>query len=216
MHRDACIACPGKVDESLGEFWSTSPWRIPSDGHNLSCYERNRAYLNVRGAEGGRDFLDISFLTGADCDGDGRSVVAADFRNTGRLDLVVRHVGGGSIILYENQFPQRHYLKVTLRGQVTPGKTPTSNRQGVGARVTAIANGQPVVRELYPLNSYRSQMPNLVHLGLGDADKLDKLIIRWPSGLEQVLHNLSVDRHIVVDEGNETVTTVVPGETIQP
>jgi hypothetical protein len=30
--------------------------------------------------------LDISFLTGADNDADGRSVVAGDFRNNGQLD----------------------------------------------------------------------------------------------------------------------------------
>ena len=43
---------------------------------------------------GGQDFLDISYLTGADSDGDGRSVVAGDFRNTGQMDLVVRQATG--------------------------------------------------------------------------------------------------------------------------
>jgi hypothetical protein len=214
--RGAYIASPGPVDEKLGEFWTTSPWRIAAEGHNLSCYERKRVYWNVPGAEGGRDFLDISFLTGGDSDGDGRSIVAGDFRNIGRLDLVLRQVGGGSVILYENNFPQRHYLKVSLRGKVTPGKIPTSNRQGIGARLTAVVNGQPLVREMFPVNTFHSQMPNLVHFGLADSDKVDKLIIRWPSGLEQVLTNVAGDRHIVVDEGSDAIETVTPGKTIRP
>src|SRR5215831_13450096 len=110
--RGAKVPAPGKLDPNLGEFWVSNPWQIVQRGHNLSAYERKRAYLNVRG----QDFLDISYLTGADRDGDGRCVVAGDFRNNGRLDLVVRQVGGGPVLLYENNFPQRHYLKVSLRG----------------------------------------------------------------------------------------------------
>src|SRR5262249_22785314 len=156
----------------------------------------------------GQAFLDISYLTGADNDGDGRSVVAGDFRNNGQLDLVVRQVGGGSLLVYENCFPRRHYLKVSLRGT-------RSNRQGVGARLIATAGGQPLVRELYPINSFRSQMPNLVHFGLGEATKVDRLTIRWPSGKVQEFTDVVADRHILVDEGLEgsaAVQTVVPGQ----
>lgn len=206
--RGARIPAPGQVDNSLGEFWVNNPWEIMQKGHNLSAYERKRAYLNLRG----KDFLDISYLSGADNDGDGRSIVAADFRNNGRLDLVLRQVGGGSVLLYENQFPQKHYLKISLRGH-------QSNRQGIGARVIATVKGQNLVRELYPLNSCRSQMPNLVHLGLGDAATVDRLLIRWPSGREQVLTNLAGDRHIIVDESKDgalATETVTPGRTMAP
>jgi hypothetical protein len=207
-NRGASIPTPGKIDHSLGEFWVDNPWDIIEHGHNLSAYERKRVYMNKQG----QDFLDVSHLSGADNDGDGRCVVAGDFRNNGRLDVVMRQVGGGPILLYENNFPQRHYLKVSLRGT-------TSNRYGIGARLVASAGGQKLVREQYPLNSYRSQMPNIVHFGLGDATQIDKLTIQWPSGKEQELTNLPADRHIVVTEGKEgdaAVETVVPGQTIAP
>src|SRR5262245_56688281 len=100
-------------------------------------------YLNV----GGREFLEVSHLSGADNDGDGRGVVAADFRNTGMPDLIVRQVGGGPLLLYENRWPQAHYLTVSLLGD-------KSNRRGIGARLTAEVNGRKIVRELFPANGY--------------------------------------------------------------
>jgi len=189
-----------------------NPWEIVGKGHNLSAYERKRTFVNVPDPHGGRNFLDISFLTGADGDGDGRCVVAGDFRNIGKLDLILRQTSGGPFILYQNDFPQKNYLKVSLRGS-------KSNRLGIGARLIAVAKGQPIVREMYPLNSYRSQMPNIVHFGLGDATKVERLVIHWPSGAKQELTNLVGDRHIVVEEGKDgpaAVEVVEPGKPLRP
>jgi hypothetical protein len=202
--RSACLAAPGECDDELKEFWVENPWDIAKT-HNLSSYERTRLYVNVRG----RNFLDLSYLAGSDTDGDGRCVVAGDFRNNGRLEVVLRQVSGGPLRLYENNFPQRNYLEVSLRGH-------KSNRLGIGARLTAVVHGQPLVRELYPLCSYRSQMPTVVHFGLGDAEKVDRLTIRWPSGEVQELRDLRGHRHIVVTEGEERVEVVQPGKTVDP
>ncbi len=206
--RAAQIKLPGKVDQELGEFWVENPWDITTQGHNLSAYERNRLYLNVPDRDG-RNFIEVSYLSGADSDGDGRSAVAGDFRNTGQLDLAVRQAGGGSFLLYENHLPKKHYLEVTLRGT-------KSNRRGIGARVLATVNGQPIVREQFPHNSFHSQMPGTVHLGLGDVTKVDQLRIQWPSGLVQELKAVPGDRHIVVEEGNDSFETVVPGQAVKP
>jgi len=202
--RGATIPQPGEIDEKLNEFWVDSPWKI-QNSHNLSAFERNRTFLNVSG----RHFVEISYLAGTDSDGDGRSVVAADFKNNGQPDLVVRQVGGGSLLLYENRFPKRHYLKVSLRGT-------QSNRLGIGARLIARVGDRQIVRELFPVNSFRSQMPSHVLFGLGDADNVDSLSIRWPSGQEQELTNLAADRHVVVEEASDQVETVVPGQVIAP
>jgi hypothetical protein len=206
--RSAAVPPPGPLDAALGEFWAPNPWQLVAHGHNLSCYERNRAFLNV----GGRDFLDISHLTGADSDGDGRAVVAADFRNVGQQDLLVRQAGGGALLLFENRLPRRNYLTVSLRGR-------NSNRQGVGARLTAEVGGRRLVRELYPANGYFGQAPALVHFGLADAAAVDRLTVRWPSGQVQVLEDVRGGRHVVVDEdrdGAAAIATVVPGRTIAP
>ena len=206
--RNCNIPLPGTLDEKLGEFWVGNPWGIISQGHNLSAFERNRVYLNA----GGTEFVDVSHLSGADSDGDGRAVVAADFRNTGMPDLVVRQVGGGPLLYFENRMPQAHYLTVSLRGD-------KSNRRGVGARLVAEAGGRKIVRELFPTNGYRSQSPSQVHFGLGRDTQIDKLTVRWPSGRVQELRDLAADRHVVIDEskdGPDAVETVVPGQTMKP
>jgi hypothetical protein len=200
------------VDPGLKEWWENNPFDIVQKGHNLSAYERKRVFLNVAGPDGRRNFLDVSGVSGADNDGDGRCVVAGDFRHTGQLDLVMRQSGGGPLILYENRFPRRHYLEASLRGtmkEYEPGRR--SNRLGVGARLVAEVGGRQVVREMYPANSYRSEMPNVVHFGLGDDTRIDKLTIFWPSGLTQVLTNLEGDRQIIVEEGSDVAETIQPG-----
>ena len=207
-NRSAAVPLPGRIDEKLGEFWVENPWQIVAFGHNLSSFERNRAFLNI----GGKEFLEISHLTGADSDGDGRSVVAADFRNIGMMDLLVRQVGGGPLLLFENRLPRKSYLMVSLRGT-------TSNRQGIGARLTATVSGRKIVREMYPANGFQSQSPNQIHFGLNDDTSVDTLTIRWPSGKIQVLKDVKANRHIVVDEGKDladAIETVVPGRQFLP
>ncbi len=200
--RGARCSAPATPDEELSEFWEDDPWTI-AYRHNLSGFERNRTFLNL----GERRFADISFLTGTDSDGDGRSVVAADFRCNGQLDLLVRQVGGGPLLLFENNFPEKAYLKVSLRGS-------KSNRLGIGARLTARLGARRIVRELYPSNTFHSQTTSLVHFGLGDSDVVDKLIISWPSGIIQELEQVRANQHIIIDEEYSGFVQVVPGQTI--
>ena len=198
------VPSPGKPDEDLGEFWETSPWRI-AGFHNLSAFERNRTFLNVEG----EDFLDISYVTGADSDGDGRASLAVDLNHDGQLELLVRQAGGGSLVIYGNRFPKRHWLKVTLRGV-------ESNRLGIGSKLFVKTARHRQMRELFPMNSYMSQTASMVHFGLGDADEIDEVEILWPSGEKQRLTNVRVDQHIVVEEGDEDFQVIKPGDYFQP
>ena len=184
---------PGELDQDLGEFWVGNPFQIFAH-HNLSSFERNRAYINVKG----KGFLEISHLTSADDDGDSRSILALDIFEPGKLDLVLRQVGGGPIKIFKNEFPSANYLKVSLDGI-------KSNSLGIGSRLIAHVGDKKLVRELYPINSYQSQQPAWVHFGLGDAEKIDKLEIIWPSGVRQELPDVEVNRHILVVEGNDEI-----------
>jgi hypothetical protein len=200
--RSAICPVPGEPNAELGEFWEDDPWQI-TFRHNLSAFERNRTFLNL----GDREFADISHLTGTDSDGDGRSVVAADFRNNGQMDLLVRQSGGGPLLYFENRFPARSYLKVSLRGH-------QSNSLGIGARITAVVGDRRIVRELYPTNTFHSQAASFVHIGLGESDRVDKLIVRWPNGATREYSDLAANRHILLDEATAAIETVTPGTTI--
>ena len=176
--RAATADCPGDPDPSLGEFWVKDPFQINWE-NNLSSYERNRAFLNV----GGKHFLEISHLTSADRDGDGRE------------ELIVRQTGGGGVLIYENRFPAGNWVEVVLRGK-------ESNRHGIGARLTAELDGRQIVRDQFPVNSYRSQASNRVHFGLGPAKQVKRLTIRWPSGKVQVVNNLVGGEAHIIEESD--------------
>ena len=197
------MPAPADLDDNLNEFWIGNPWDVAKK-HNLSGYERNRTYLNV----GGKNFLDISYVTGTDTDGDGRAAIPIDFNHDGRQDLIVRQVGGGPLKVFENRFPQKHWLRVSLRGV-------ESNRLGIGARLVARVDGRQIVRELFPINTYNSQAPALVHFGLGDAKQVDSLTIKWPSGKKQQLPTLTADRHVLIREGDNEVQTITPGQPLK-
>ena len=195
----AIVPSPKKPDERLKDWWVENPWFIASQGKSLSGYERNRVFLNSRGEK----YFEISGLTGADSDGDGRAVVACDMNGDGMEDLLVRQSGGGSFMLYENRFPKAHWLEVSLRGE-------KSNSLGIGARIVAQVGDQKITRELYPANNFRTQGPAHVHFGLAKSAKVDRLTITWPSGLIQEFNDLAGDRHIRVKEGNAQFTTSSP------
>lgn len=194
--RAASCPAPGKIDESLGEFWVGDPWLVGRK-NNLSAFERNRAYLNTRGT----NFVDISYISGLDSDGDARASVAADMNNDGRMDLLVRQIGGGPLKLYENRFPKKNWLVVSLRGV-------QSHSQGIGARVVVTTDAMTMTRELYPHNTFYSQGPAYVHFGLGKARRIKKVSIRWPNSSEQVLYNVRSNQHIVVVEGAGDYDTI--------
>lgn len=173
----------------MGEFWVTDPWSI-NLSHNLSSFERNRFYLNTQG----ETFVEASYISGADSDGDGRCVVPLDYDNDGMQDLLVRQVGGGPLKLYRNQLPPQNYLRVRLEGT-------KSNRLGIGSRLVAHVGDQQIVRELYPHNSFRSQMANEVHFGLRGVETLDRLTVTWPSGQVDEWVDLPTNQSIVLTEG---------------
>jgi hypothetical protein len=195
--RSTDVPPAGKLDSAAGQFWVGNPWDIVYQGHNLSAHERNRTFLNL----GAGRFVDVSFLTGSDSDGDGRAAVAADLDADGMQDLVVRQAGGGPLLVFRNRFPRKNYLKITLRGV-------RSNALGVGAKLVAEVGGRRMVREMYPINSFASQAPTEAYFGLGDASQVDRLTVRWPSGVVQQLNAIEANQRIEVVEGEPSETLV--------
>jgi hypothetical protein len=197
LDRGASLPTLGAINQSAGELWVNNPFLLAQKGDNLSAYERNRLFLNLAG----QTFIDASFASQADIDSDSRSVVAADFDGDGAPDLLVGSVGGGPLRLFRNRFP-RIAQRVLLELVGT-----RSNRAGIGARVVAHCSGRQIVRDLFPASGFMGSGPAGLLLGVGKANQIDRLTIRWPSGETQELRNLPVNQRITITEGKPDIRT---------
>ena len=127
-----------------------------------------------------------------------------DCDNDGDLDvLLVRFswANNGNNTLCMNEGNDNSWLILTLKGTM-------SNSTAFGARIIAKAtiSGQHVMqtREITPMSGHATYNSSRVHFGLGDAEVIDTLVIRWPSG--------HVDKHLNVQANQiyEVIENALP------
>jgi hypothetical protein len=132
-----------------------------------------------------------------------RGACFADYDNDGKIDAFVVNLGAPATLLHNVTQNGNHWLTVKLKGSVLQGNAlngKKSNRDGIGAHLELLSGGRKQIAERVAGSGYLSQDDGRVHFGLGGATKADKLTIHWPSGQEQVLENLPIDRVITVEE----------------
>ncbi len=162
----------------------------PMGGKSLSGYEKNKLLHN----RGGHAFVDEGARHGVASIRDGRGVAVADFDNDGRLDLFVANANAAPN-LYRNVMPAGpHWAAFVLEGT-------KSNRGAVGAQVRATAAGRTSLHFVDGGNGFAAQSSARVHVGLGAATTIDRLEVRWPSGLRETFTSLPVDRIARLVEG---------------
>ena len=89
-----------------------------------------------------------------------------------------------------------------------------SNRSGIGARLLCVTSppgeSKPhrQIDEVRSGGSYISQNDLRVHFGIGLAEKVDLLEIRWPSGAVDTLKDLKPNQLYYVTEGSGVTRTV--------
>jgi hypothetical protein len=164
---------------------------------SLSGYQKKRLFHN----EGGQSFTDEAARHGLDSTRDGRGVAVADFDNDGRLDLFVANANGLPY-LYRNRMPlARNWVELVLEGA-------GPNTAAVGARVLITAGGRTQLRFVNGGNGFAAQGTTRLHAGLSSATRIDRIVIRWPSGRQQVLTDVAVNQIHVVREGDARPTTL--------
>ena len=125
-----------------------------------------------------------------------RSSVIFDLDNDGALDIVTNDFNSEPQILLSNlaQRKKIHWLKVLLIGS-------KSNREGLGATVRLTAGGQTYTKYHDGKAGYLSQSALPLYFGLGDATKIERLEVLWPSGrVQTVRENLRENQVVVVTE----------------
>jgi ASPIC and UnbV/FG-GAP-like repeat len=115
----------------------------------------------------------------------GRGLAAADYDNDGDLDLAVGSIGG-ALQLLRNDGATGHWLEVTLP-RIAPG-TRVTLRLPDGRRLTRVARIG---------SSYLSSEDPRFHFGLGEADEVPEIVVRYPGGAVTRLRDVAADRLVV-------------------
>jgi hypothetical protein len=171
--------------------------RRPLAGARLSDHwnsygEPNQLFVN----RGGGRFAEVAVGCGPACNDIevSRGLVAGDLDRDGDVDLVVTNANG-TVRLYRNETPrQGHWLAVRAID-------PALRRDAIGARIEVRLDRRVLVRTVTAARSYLSSADLTTHFGLGEAERVDRILVRWPDGAIEHFDGGDVDRLRVIRRG---------------
>lgn len=115
-----------------------------------------------------------------------------DLNNDGFLDIQ----NGNSIFL--NNGNDNNWIKIHLEGV-------NSNRNGIGARVEVYADGdgwEKQIRDVKSGDGFRYMSSLNSHFGIGQTEEIEQVVIKWPSGIIDVINNPDINEPLLVVEGS--------------
>jgi hypothetical protein len=203
------------TDDISGIHWGNAFFDYDNDGDlDLYVTSENRTEIDTNSLyenNGDGTFTRVTDLAFPGNTGpSGGAAAIGDYNGDGALDVYAPSgvLGSGGLgAFYENLVGQQgHWIVVRLRGAI-------SHRDAFGARVTLRAAGRTQLRDLHtsPVD------PQPLHFGLGTAESVDEIKVRWPSGIVQTLHGAEVDGVIEIAEPTECAVATdypEPGQSI--
>lgn len=146
-------------------------------------------------------FQDMARAAGIQEYGIGRGSVIFDLENDGDMDLLVinqkavKNYPVPTITkLFRNDSTHGNWMKVALVGV-------HAEKHGIGSRVTVVAGGKRMIREIDGGgSSHLSQNSTIAHFGLGEATKVDSVIVTWSGGKRQVLTSQTANQLLTITE----------------
>ena len=158
---------------------------------NASYAQRNFLFENL----GNGTYADVSAQAGPGLaiEKVSRGASFADYDDDGDIDLFVVNLNARPDLLRNDGGSVSNYLLVETVGTV-------SNRNGIGTRIEVEAAGLRQVNEVRSGGSYLSHDDLRVHFGLGQASGVDRVTLRWPSGIVQALEDVTVNQVLRVTE----------------
>lgn len=124
----------------------------------------------------------------------GRGLAYGDFDRDGDLDLLLTTNGGPARLFRNDQLAGNRSIRFRLVGT-------KSNRDGIGASVGIVSAGSAQTRVVKGGSSYLSQSELPLTFGLGKRDRVDRVVVNWPSGRTEEFTNLMAGRSYECVEG---------------
>jgi hypothetical protein len=128
-----------------------------------------------------------------------RGAAFGDFDNDGDIDVLVINMNDRPTLLRNDSPPANHWITIRCVGT-------KSNRDGVGARVRVEAGSRVQTSTVRGDGSYLSHSDLRAHFGLAEAMRVDRIEIRWPSGLVETATGLAANQFYVAREGSGIAT----------
>jgi len=181
--------------------WGTSVYDFDNDGlldvlifHGGLIHLIPQEHTLFKGLGTGR-FADVSETAGAVLNERtvARGACFGDYDNDGKVDAFLVNLGAKGKLVHNVSTDTGHWVAMRLVGT-------KSNRDGIGAKVEIFAGARRELQERVAESGYLSQNDPRLHFGLGAATAIDKIIVKWPSGREQVLEKQAVDRVLTIEE----------------
>lgn len=155
--------------------------------------QSNYLYKN----EGGLTFDNVTTIEGLSQPTFSNGSIYADFNNDGRLDLAV-HNNQDPVFVYANKTTGGHHIQVQLEGE-------EGNVDAVGAKVLVYSNGEVFTARAQPTRGFMSAQSQILHIGLGDKTKVDRVIVEWPNGSTSSYGGVQIDQLLVAKQENGNV-----------
>ncbi len=124
----------------------------------------------------------------------GRGLACADFDRDGDLDLLLTTNNGPAYLYRNDQLAGNKSIRFRLVGT-------KSNRDGIGATVQIFTGGLSQSHMVKSGSSYLSQSELPVTFGLEKRDRIERIVIQWPSGRTEEYKNLAAGRAYECVEG---------------
>lgn len=185
-------------------------------GASFSGQERNCAFLNTITAEsagrGTSRFATFSASTGLDFADDARATALVDWDHDGDQDLWVVNRSGPQLRFLRNDAPGgRRTVVLRLRGDGV-----TSNRDAIGARVEVWLPGRkvPLLRGLRAGEGYLSQSGKDLVVGVGDAQAIERVVVRWPAGRTETFAGIQPGSQVLLAQGKGVAEPLPPRKAL--
>lgn len=153
------------------------------EGRTLSGHQGKLLWLN----SGNGDFTEVSRMAGVTDLLDGRAVAMADFGNRGVLDVVVANQRAPLLFYRNTVAAENSWIEFDLEGRAT-------NRSAIGAQVELFWDGKRQVQEVSGGSGFSSQNQRRIHFGTGQAERAERVEIRWPSGKTQSIDSPTLNQ----------------------